>query len=271
MLETTSLLFISALLIQKKRVPRAFVYFLTQSWASLFILGRFFSTSALSSLISLTGLLVKLGGAPLHTWYPSVAKELTWKDNFTLSTVIKILPLYLLFTATPLVDKIRLGVLNCVVGAYGGLRIYCCRKIIAYSSVRHLGWIILRIRSVKLTAIYFGCYMILNFWVVNDFEKANIFYLRERRPAFNLIIRLLSLRGLPPLLGFVPKWVLLRELALTNTFFIRVALLTRIFSLFFYMRTILKSFFFAPLNSFVLTIITHSVLCLPLVWSIVAI
>ena len=60
-----------------------------------------------------------------------------------------------------------------------------------------------------------------------------------------LLVRLLSLGGLPPFTGFVPKWLVIQQLTLSNNFFILSVLLgSSLFTLFYYLRITLSSLMF---------------------------
>lgn len=243
-------------------------YFLVQRWSSLLVIIRFFVRRVyLKSLCFFRGVLVKLGGAPLHFWFPSISANLSWKDNLNLFIFIKILPLYLFFLNCKRDVRRILGVLNCLVGLWGGLRVYCYRKILAYSSINHLGWILLRAVKLEFLIFYFLCYSLINVAVILNLLKLNLNFYRERIPRTGLLISLLSLRGLPPLFGFVPKWVVLNFYYLENIRVFWLILCVRVLGVFFYIRALLKTFMVNNSYSYLITNVgVHRIFSLRGIW-----
>lgn len=109
-----------------------------------------------------------------------------------------------------------------------------------------MGWIISGILfSESLWIIYFFLYVIINFSIIFIFLNFNIFYLNQTFIIFNLniIIKfiiffpLLSLGGLPPFLGFFPKWIIIETLINLNFIFLLCFIIFfTLITLFFYLR-----------------------------------
>nr|YP_009266338.1 NADH dehydrogenase subunit 2 [Amphiprion sebae]BAV14452.1 NADH dehydrogenase subunit 2 [Amphiprion sebae] len=193
-------------------------------------------------------LALKVGLAPLHAWLPEVIQGLDLTTGLVLSTWQKLAPFSLLLqiqTSNPTM-LILLGLASTLVGGWGGLNQTQLRKILAYSSIAHLGWMILVMQfSPSLTLLALMTYFIMTFsaFLVFKLNKAtNINTLASswaKMPAITALtpMILLSLGGLPPLTGFLPKWLILQELTkqalpLTTT----IAALTALLSLYFYLR-----------------------------------
>jgi NADH-ubiquinone oxidoreductase chain 2 len=98
-------------------------------------------------------------------------------------------------------------------GALLGLSQTSLRKLLIFSSINHLGWLLLALSvSIKIMGVYFIIYCFLLFPLVAFFISNNAGYLGqiERLPIGSrvltvLILSLLSLGGLPPFLGFFLK------------------------------------------------------------------
>nr|QXN53158.1 NADH dehydrogenase subunit 2 [Stereolepis doederleini]BDB06969.1 NADH dehydrogenase subunit 2 [Stereolepis doederleini] len=236
-------------------------YFLTQATAAAMLL--FASTTnawltgqwdiqQMSHPLPLTlitlALALKIGLAPVHSWLPEVLQGLDLTTGLILSTWQKLAPFALLLQIQPTNPAllIMLGITSTLVGGWGGLNQTQLRKILAYSSIAHLGWMILILQfSPSLTLLALLTYLIMTsstFLVFKLNKSTNINELASswtKAPTLTSLapLILLSLGGLPPLTGFMPKWLILQELtkqdlAPTAT----LAALTALLSLYFYLR-----------------------------------
>nr|WNH22766.1 NADH dehydrogenase subunit 2 [Rypticus saponaceus] len=193
-------------------------------------------------------LALKIGLAPLHLWLPEVLQGLDLTTGLILATWQKLAPFALLLQIQPTNSTILiiLGLTSTLVGGWGGLNQTQLRKILAYSSIAHLGWMVLVLQfSPSLTLLTLFTYIIMTFstFLVFKLSKAtNINMLATswaKAPALTTLtpLILLSLGGLPPLTGFMPKWLILQELAkqdLAPT--ATLAALSALLSLYFYLR-----------------------------------
>nr|WNH22883.1 NADH dehydrogenase subunit 2 [Dactyloscopus tridigitatus] len=200
-----------------------------------------------STLITLA-LALKIGLAPLHAWLPEVLQGLDLTTGLILSTWQKLAPFALLLQVqpTPSTLMILLGVSSTLVGGWGGLNQTQLRKILAYSSIAHLGWMIIILQySTPLTLMTLLMYFMMTSSLFLLFKMNNATSITTlatswpKSPALTALapLVLFSLGGLPPLSGFAPKWLILTELAnqglpLLATF----AALTALLSLYFYLR-----------------------------------
>nr|BAU46002.1 NADH dehydrogenase subunit 2 [Lepidocephalichthys sp. CBM-ZF-14149] len=237
-------------------------YFLTQATAAAMIL--FASTTnawitgewnindmshPLASTMVISALALKIGLAPVHFWLPEVLQGLDLVTGLILSTWQKLAPFALIIQITPTIDPLlltTLGLLSALVGGWGGLNQTQLRKILAYSSIAHMGWMIIILQySPGLTILALGTYIImtstafLSFKTASTTKIATLSTMWSKTPilATTTALTLLSLGGLPPLTGFMPKWLILQEmttqeLPLTATVMALAALL----SLYFYLR-----------------------------------
>nr|WAQ15599.1 NADH dehydrogenase subunit 2 [Hypseleotris compressa] len=193
-------------------------------------------------------LALKIGLAPLHTWLPEVLQGLDLTTGLILSTWQKIAPFVLLLqiSKTDQTMLVVLALASTLVGGWGGLNQTQLRKILAYSSIAHLGWMMLIIQfAPSLTLLALILYFMMTFSAFLTFKINNATTINTlaaswaKAPLITAAapMILLSLGGLPPLTGFMPKWLILQEmtkqdLALTAT----IAALTALLSLYFYLR-----------------------------------
>lgn len=196
-------------------------------------------------LISST-ILLKIGSAPFHFWFPTVLEGLNWNSILILVTWQKIAPLIIFSYLINFYLLIFIVFLAIIFGRLGGLNQTSLRKIIAFSSINHLGWIMMSLLNNEyLWIFYFLFYYFLRFnviWIFRNFKLTNInqtFYLKKMNILFNLtiFIALLSLGGLPPFLGFFPKWILIEIIANNKLIFSLIFILFfTLINLFFYLR-----------------------------------
>nr|YP_009685505.1 NADH dehydrogenase subunit 2 [Pachypanchax playfairii]QDS02597.1 NADH dehydrogenase subunit 2 [Pachypanchax playfairii] len=193
-------------------------------------------------------LALKIGLAPLHTWLPEVLQGLNLNTGLILSTWQKLAPFSIIVQLnTPYSPTlIILGITSTLIGGWGGINQTQLRKILAYSSIAHLGWMILVLQfspTLTLLALFTYIAMTSSLFLLFNFIKAtNINTLAttwSKAPvltAFTPLV-LFSLGGLPPLTGFLPKWMILQELTKQDLAPIAtIAALSALLSLYFYLR-----------------------------------
>nr|AAV67483.1 NADH dehydrogenase subunit 2 [Anolis altitudinalis] len=237
-------------------------YFLTQAAASALILfssminawytGSWDITQTLSSpshIMLTIALAMKLGLAPLHFWLPEVIQGSTLTTAFIITTWQKLAPMSLIYmTMNNLSPTVFLltGLLSSLTGGWGGLNQTQTRKIMAYSSIAHLGWMAsissimtnilimnLLVYLIMTTSMFFSLIISKSKTIQNTTTTWTL------SPTLTIImmLSLLSLGGLPPLTGFVPKWLVMEELILQNfNLLVIMMAASSLLSLFFYLR-----------------------------------
>ena len=231
----------------------AIKYFLIQALASTILImsgSMFIHSPDLSYTLITLSLLLKLGAAPLHFWFPQVAEGLSWSQAFILITVQKIAPIflisYLTFSSALLFLITLSSLFSAIVGALGGLNVIKLRKLIAFSSINHISWILIAMTiNDSMWLIYYLFYtfisgsVIILLYINQSFLLSDLVNQNKKSVIMNffLPINLLSLGGLPPFIGFIPKWIMIQALASSSIIFILLILLvSRLMTLYFYLR-----------------------------------
>nr|YP_004857914.1 NADH dehydrogenase subunit 2 [Caulophryne pelagica]BAI77080.1 NADH dehydrogenase subunit 2 [Caulophryne pelagica] len=236
-------------------------YFLTQATAAAVLL--FASTTnawitgqwdiqqmshPLPTTMATIALALKVGLAPLHTWLPEVMQGLDLTTGLILSTWQKLAPFALIVQLQPANSTIMvlLGLTSVMVGGWGGLNQTHLRKILAYSSIAHLGWMMLVLQySPSLTMLALLTYMTMTLSTFLVFKLTSSTTLNSLATSWAKVpmvaaitpLVLLSLAGLPPLTGFLPKWLILHELTKQDLPLpATLAALGALLSLYFYLR-----------------------------------
>lgn len=188
------------------------------------------NTSIIITLNS--ALFIKLGAAPFHFWFPEVISGLNWNNSLILLTWQKIAPIILIiYNLTNLIFLSLIIITSSLIRGIQNFNQTNLRKILAYSSINHISWIIARIiNSFSVWLTYFIFYIIVTFNIVLIFKNFNIFFLNQlyitiinsKLTKFFFILNFLSLRGLPPFLGFLPKWLTLNSIIYRNFFILGI-------------------------------------------------
>nr|YP_010946008.1 NADH dehydrogenase subunit 2 [Libythea myrrha]WGN99242.1 NADH dehydrogenase subunit 2 [Libythea myrrha] len=237
-------------------------YFLTQSIASInflfsillksLLLKNFFIDNIFSILIN-SSMLMKMGSFPFHFWFPNIMEGLSWMNCLILMTWQKITPMILLSYYFNKKFLLIIMIFNALVGAIGGFNQTSLRKLMAFSSINNLGWMIAALMiSETLWMMYFFLYSFLISIICFLFYMLNTFYINQ---LFNfnmnfsikisIILNFLSLGGLPPFLGFFPKWMIINYLLLNKFYLISfIFIMMSLIMLFFYLRIIYSSLMF---------------------------
>nr|WBR66282.1 NADH dehydrogenase subunit 2 [Biwia yodoensis] len=237
-------------------------YFLTQATAAAMIL--FASTtnawitgewdmnnmsSPIANTMLIAALALKIGLAPMHFWMPEVLQGLDLLTGLILSTWQKLAPLALIIQTSQAIDPLlltSLGLMSTLAGGWGGLNQTQLRKVLAYSSIAHMGWMIIVLQyAPQLTLLALGTYIFMTSAMFLTLQTSSTTKINTLAMTWSnspiltttTALVLLSLGGLPPLTGFMPKWLILQELTKQNLpATATVMALAALLSLYFYLR-----------------------------------
>nr|AEP26515.1 NADH dehydrogenase subunit 2 [Cyrtodactylus adorus]AEP26516.1 NADH dehydrogenase subunit 2 [Cyrtodactylus adorus]AEP26517.1 NADH dehydrogenase subunit 2 [Cyrtodactylus adorus] len=251
-------------IIMKSHHPRATEattkYFLIQATAATMILlasimnawqtGQWSiqHTSPTATLLTTTAIMLKLGLAPVHLWYPQVLRGVTMNTALVISTWQKMAPLTILYMTHQNLNHtimLTMGLMSALIGGLAGLNQTQTRTIMAFSSIAHMGWLItamtLNPDLTTLTMITYVTMTVATFMPLATTTKTitdtGTTWPTSPTTLSTTMITLMSLGGLPPLTGFMPKWLILKELSSMGlTPIATLILMTSLPSLFFYIR-----------------------------------
>nr|YP_009686631.1 NADH dehydrogenase subunit 2 [Gammarus lacustris]QDS78450.1 NADH dehydrogenase subunit 2 [Gammarus lacustris] len=255
-LEINLLSFIPLILSKKNKytTESALKYFLVQTLASILMISAVcLNQEGISLLIILVSLLLKAGAAPSHQWLPAMVEGLSWPLFALMMTLQKMNPIILIFflMKTNMMHKTMIiyVVMSALVGSVGGLTHNSLRKILTYSSIAHLSWIMSTLICTSwVWFMYFITYtfvLVSLIFLLSFTQSSTLTHITTMNKSylfFVIAMSILSLGGLPPFTGFLPKFLTLQQLAFTSQAPILVPLLSGTFiSLFFYIRVLLAS------------------------------
>nr|AIF79982.1 NADH dehydrogenase subunit 2 [Cnemaspis tucdupensis] len=263
-------------IIMKPGHPRAteatIKYFLIQTTAATMILlagtmntwqtGQWsisHTPTPLTTTIILVAIMLKLGLAPTHLWYPDVLQGSTMNTALILSTWQKIAPLTLLLMMSNHLQPhilLLLGLTSALTGGWLGLGQTQMRKIMAASSIAHMGWLITALTlDPMLTTLTFMIYITTTTTIFSHMTATGTKTLPDISTTWThsppllttTMLTLISLGGLPPTTGFMPKWLILKTMTTTGlTPIALILLLASLPSLLFYLRMMYLTILTAP-------------------------
>nr|YP_009522595.1 NADH dehydrogenase subunit 2 [Paradoxurus hermaphroditus]AXQ36734.1 NADH dehydrogenase subunit 2 [Paradoxurus hermaphroditus] len=253
-------------ILMKKFNPRAMEastkYFLMQATASMLLMmgiiinllhsGQWTILNNLNptaSILMTIALAMKLGLAPFHFWVPEVTQGISLTSGMILLTWQKIAPLSVLYQISPTINPsllLLMAILSVLIGGWGGLNQTQLRKILAYSSIAHMGWmstiLIYNPTMMTLNLIIYIMMTLSTFMLFMYSSATTTLALSQtwnKAPLITslILMLMLSLGGLPPLSGFIPKWMIIQELTKNEMIIMPTFLaITALLNLFFYMR-----------------------------------
>nr|AAL78802.1 NADH dehydrogenase subunit 2 [Ctenophorus femoralis] len=203
-----------------------------------------------SSLLMIPALAMKMGAAPVHLWLPEVLQGSTLTTALLITTWQKIAPITLLYMMSNHAQSnitLLIGLLSILIGGWGGINQTQLRKMMAYSSIAHLGWTITAISimpNIALLNIIIYMTMSTPFFLLltttssKTLQTMTTQWSHSPTTAMVLTLLLLSMAGLPPLTGFTPKLLILDNLVAHKlTIMATTMALLSLLSLVFYLRT----------------------------------
>nr|QWX95555.1 NADH-ubiquinone oxidoreductase chain 2 [Cebrenis supina] len=239
----------------KKSSQAMMIYFLTQSIGSITLLFSIMINSLmfmsplmineLTKMMIMVGIMIKVGAAPFHFWLPEVMANLSWTKCMILMTWQKIAPLTIL--SNIILNNWFLYVviiMSAIVGGVGGLNQTSLRKILAYSSINHLGWMMMFMSTNSSWYKYLFIYSILVIMICSLMKKNNSLFINQMISSspslmekLTFTIALLSIGGLPPFLGFLPKWMVIQSMINSEMYLLlTLMMLCSLLTLFYYLR-----------------------------------
>ena len=221
----------------------------------------------------LIALMFKLAVAPFHMWAPDVYQGAPTIVTAFLAIVPKIAILTLIIE---LLFEIFYNNINdwqwiiifcslssMIIGAFGALNQFNIKRLLAYSAIGHMGYILIPIATCSILGlqsayIYILLYMIMsiNFFSIilslyfNNNNKISLIYeligLSKINPvlAITLAVTVLSMAGIPPLAGFFSKFFIFLSAIEANLYILAIfGVLTSVISTVYYIRLIKIMYF----------------------------
>ncbi len=215
----------------------------------------------------LVGLAFKITAVPFHMWAPDVyeGSPTTVTLFFTMVPKIAALTIFIRFLYVPFLNLIEqwqmiiifLSIASMLFGAIAAIGQTNIKRIIAYSSIGHIGYALAGLSTgtnegIQSAIVYIIIYIVTNlglFSCLLMFKRNNEYFenlkdlsgLSKNHPliSISLLIVLFSLAGIPPLAGFFAKFYIFTAVIEQSMYFLAiVGLLSTVVAAFYYLRII---------------------------------
>jgi NADH-ubiquinone oxidoreductase chain 2 len=244
----------------------------------------------LGLVIMTVGFLFKIASAPFHNWAPDVYDGVPTIVTTWLAVMPKISIFVLLLTLNSLTDGLGLSLgdvtvnvwqalllvcslFSLIIGTVVGLAQFRIKRLLAYSTISHVGFMLLAIavsgqESIDAFLFYLIQYSVtsLNGFLIllafgylifsqKSAQNSDVQFISQlagqfrQNPilALSMIICLFSMAGIPPLMGFFAKYAVLYTAIHNGYYFISlVGILTSVVSAAYYLRVVRVLYFDNP-------------------------
>ncbi len=227
----------------------------------------------------IVGLSFKISAVPFHMWAPDVyeGSPTSVTSFFALVPKIAAISIFIRFMYVPFSNVIVewqtiivfLSIASMILGAVAAIGQSNIKRLMAYSSIGHMGYILAGIATgteagIQSTIIYLTIYLVMNlgiFACIFMMKRENVFYenindlsgLSKNQPmlALSFLVILFSLAGIPPLAGFFAKFYIFIAVIEVKMYALAIiGLITTVVSAFYYLRIIKIIYFDKPKKPF---------------------
>nr|AHB23638.1 NADH dehydrogenase subunit 2 [Ceratobaeus sp. MM-2013] len=199
-------------------------YFMIQCFSTMvFIMTVFILSLNLSYSMMITfkimmnlSILMKLGFYPFYYWMILLMKNISWMNCFILSTMQKFIPMIIVLNLwSNYTVLLILNLINSALSTIGGMNNSNMKMIMAFSSMNHTSWMLLIMTMFESLFIsYILIYFMITLSIMMLFKTFNIKSIKNmysmKLPNFLKMlfnINFISLGGIPPMFGFILKWM----------------------------------------------------------------
>ena len=273
----------------RRAMPHALPYLLFSLAAAFFLLVGFAFMHAGTGTLSLSafrsagpdmpavlvllsiGFLIKAGAAGMHVWLPGTYAQADDDFSALLSAVISKVAIFGLLVGTYVAIRSEaslnlahvlggIGMLTTLVGALLAVRQDDIKRMLAYSSMSQLGYIVAAVALISHLGWVTALYLVANHMMVKGilFLVAGAVILRTGTQLFSELgglgrampqtfavaaIAIVAMSGLPPLAGFGGKWLLLSAMTEKGWYLSALMTLVATFVGFLYMARFIQALF----------------------------
>tara|TARA_B100000945_G_scaffold315036_1_gene313556 strand:- start:1723 stop:3135 length:1413 start_codon:yes stop_codon:yes gene_type:complete len=227
----------------------------------------------------LVGLAFKVSAVPFHMWTPDVYQGSPTSITSFFSVVPKIagIVVFIKFMYLPFREILNqwqyilvfMSIASMILGAVAAMGQTNIKRLMAYSSIGHIGYAIAGIAAgtqngIKSTLVYISIYIVMNIGAfacillmkregkyIEEIKELSGLSKNHPLVSLGLLIILFSLAGIPPLAGFFAKFYIFMAVIESEMYTLAiVGLVTTVVSAFYYIRIIKVMYFDEPKKPF---------------------
>nr|WRQ18432.1 NADH dehydrogenase subunit 2 [Bothrogonia sp. 1 XLX-2024a] len=220
-------------------------YFIVQSMSSSIMISGLVLmgiNTMQSEYLIVTSILMKIGMAPFHNWMLTVIEGMSYQMILVMLTMMKVPPLMVISYMNVTLNLPI--IISLIVGAIWGINQNSVRKMLGYSSIYNMAYMCSCIKMISIWSMFMINYSIVITSVLLMFMKLNIYYFNQiminsfnKSMNISIWMLMLSLGGIPPMMGFLGKLMVLEYLISINQFALTALMvISSLPVMFYYMR-----------------------------------
>nr|WQB38556.1 NADH dehydrogenase subunit 2 [Acanalonia sp.] len=247
MMEINFMSFLPLMSKSKKMTDQPMKYFIIQSLSSSLMLMSIMVNSIMEaplteSMLMLTSMMMKIGLIPFHLWMPSIMQNMSWENCMIFTTIQKIPPMIIIAQTLSLKMLMVPMCATLLLAPMSAINQLSTKKIMAYSSISNSPWMIFATMSSKMQMVMmFTIYTMITINMMKKFKSMNLMFMNQmmmktKNNSMEMIVNMLSLSGIPPMIGFFPKWMILSSSIQQSISMASFMILSSVLSSFIYLK-----------------------------------
>nr|QPN48670.1 NADH dehydrogenase subunit 2 [Lycorma delicatula] len=199
------------------------------------------------SILMMMSILMKMGMIPFHLWVPSIMQMMSWEMCMMMMTMQKMIPTIIATQMTSIKLMMMSMIMSMIMAPISGMKQTSLKKLMAYSSISNSPVMIFSLMISKQQFIFLLImYTTINLTMMNTFKKNNINFFNQINNQTNLtkmslMISSLSMSGMPPTLGFLMKWMIMKSTICMTPMIPLIMLISSILSTFMYLNMMIPT------------------------------
>nr|YP_009726417.1 NADH dehydrogenase subunit 2 [Batracomorphus lateprocessus]QHW07508.1 NADH dehydrogenase subunit 2 [Batracomorphus lateprocessus] len=247
MIEMSNMSFIPLMMNKKMKNSESIMkFFIIQSLTSMILIFsmmmNLLETENNFMLMMLLSLIMKMGGAPFQAWMISMIEGIKFETMFIMFTVMKLAPLNLISIINLNMNMII--IISLIIPTMMIINQTMTKKMLAYSSIINLSMMLILTSNIKMWIYFMINYFLIMYLIVTELKNNKVKFINQmmfnsktKLSKMNMAISMFSLGGMPPLLGFFNK-ILVMKIIIENKEMLLMFLfmISSTFMMFMYMK-----------------------------------
>nr|YP_010885451.1 NADH dehydrogenase subunit 2 [Tenguna kuankuoshuiensis]WJE88872.1 NADH dehydrogenase subunit 2 [Tenguna kuankuoshuiensis] len=220
-MEMNLISFMPILTKSKKMKDFSMKYLIIQSTASSLLLMSILINLTIEcpineSVILMISMLMKLGMMPFHLWMPTLMSSSSWNTCMLMMTIQKLIPVSITLQMIQVKMMLTPMIISMIMAPMVMMVQTSTKKIMAYSSISNTPMMLMSMMNSKFQFLMFmSSYSVITLSITNLMKKLNLIHINQMNSQSKWIklmtmVNMLSMSGMPPMLGFFMKWIVIQ-------------------------------------------------------------